>query len=217
MKIKFLFDYLSPYAYLGWYKLPVLQQALPNLQIELVPILFPALLNHWGQKGPAEIPPKRNYVFTQCLRYATKENIPFTMPKFHPFNPVTALRLSLIEMSGTRQKDVITALWQASWQQGKDLADENELINVINAIDLPGADLLCKTRLPEIKECLKQNTTIAIAAGVFGIPSYLTEDNTLFWGLDSIPDVIAHLQGRDPIDREKLKQILDTAVGASRI
>ena len=56
--IHFYFDYISPYSYFAWRKLPLLAKKYKR-QIEAHPVVFGKLLDKWGQLGPAEIPPKR--------------------------------------------------------------------------------------------------------------------------------------------------------------
>ena len=57
--ITFYLDFISPYAYLAFEKLP---EALlgHSYSVSYKPILFAALLKHHGQLGPAEIAPKRD-------------------------------------------------------------------------------------------------------------------------------------------------------------
>eukprot|EP01035_Chromulina_nebulosa_P016141 gene16141-biopygen13757 len=43
-------------------------------------LLFAALLNHWGQKGPAEVPKKREWTYRWCTWWAQQQNIPFCIP-----------------------------------------------------------------------------------------------------------------------------------------
>jgi 2-hydroxychromene-2-carboxylate isomerase len=42
------FDFISPYAYFGLLRLTELSN---DLEIRYRPVLFAALLDHWGQKG----------------------------------------------------------------------------------------------------------------------------------------------------------------------
>ena len=89
-KATWYFDFISPFAYLQLVQFP----KLPNdLEITTVPVLFSALLKHWGQLGPAEIPPKRQFVYRFFQWNADRLNIPFTMPPRHPYNPMPSLRL----------------------------------------------------------------------------------------------------------------------------
>ena len=61
-QIVFWFDPISPFACLAFEHLP---QALADCTyaVEYKPLLFAGLLNHWGQKGPAEIEPKRAWTY----------------------------------------------------------------------------------------------------------------------------------------------------------
>jgi len=45
-----------------------------------------------------------------------------------------------------------------------------------------------------VKARLRANTDEAIAAGVFGVPSFVV-DGRLFWGLDSLPMLRRYLEG----------------------
>ena len=53
-----------------------------------------ALLHALGQKGPAEIEPKRQWTFRQVAWAAHQLNIPLQVPAQHPFNPLPLLRLA---------------------------------------------------------------------------------------------------------------------------
>jgi len=58
-------------------------------------VLFAGLLEHWGQKGPAEVPVKRRWTYRWCTWWAQELGIPFRFPAAHPFNPLQHLRLAL--------------------------------------------------------------------------------------------------------------------------
>jgi 2-hydroxychromene-2-carboxylate isomerase len=59
--IHFYFDYLSPYAYFAWRRLPALERQY-DCQIEAHPVMFGKLLDKWRQLGPAEIPLKQQWL-----------------------------------------------------------------------------------------------------------------------------------------------------------
>ncbi len=213
-RIIFYFDYLSPFSYFAWKRIRSLQKAL-QLEIEYKPVLLGVLLSHWGQKGPAEIEPKREYAFKQCLRYATKEGIAFTMPKYHPFNPLPSLRVSVKSASNELQTSVMNTLWNAGWAQGLDLGNPDELERVLNEAGLPGNKLMELCQTGEVKAELKTLTQEAIEKGVFGVPTFVVDDE-LFWGLDSIEGMINYINGEDNIDRAHLIKMLDTQATATR-
>lgn len=197
--IRFWFDFISPYAYLGWTQVSALA-ARHGRALEPVPILFAALLNHHGQKGPAEIPAKRVYVFKDVLRTAHALGVPLEPPPTHPFNPLLALRLvSMVEDAAARAA-VIDTLFAEAWGTGRGVEDPNRVEAALAARGLPGPALLSAARTDEAKRRLRQATDDAIASGVFGVPT-LWIDGEIFWGYDAFPHAERRLEGHDPIDR----------------
>ena len=87
VSVDWYFDFVSPYSYISLHRLPEL-----DARIVYKPVLFAGLLNHWGQKGPAEIPAKRLWTYRYCAWRAGVLGIPFRFPAAHPFNPLQHLR-----------------------------------------------------------------------------------------------------------------------------
>jgi len=85
------FDFLSPFAYLS---LGRVEQLSAKIDIRYRPVLFAGLLQHWGNKGPAELAPKRLWTYRWCTWRAARDGIAFRFPSAHPFNPLPYLRLS---------------------------------------------------------------------------------------------------------------------------
>ncbi len=92
--IHFYFDFISPYAWLGFDALP---QALQGISHRVVhkPVLFAAMLKHHGQLGPAEMPSKRDWTYRQVLWLARQQGTALQLPAMHPFNPLGLLRLAI--------------------------------------------------------------------------------------------------------------------------
>ena len=201
-KIHFYFDFISPYAYFAWRKLPALAKKY-NREIEAHPVVFGKLLDKWGQLGPAEIPPKRNWLNEYCFRYAALNGFKYNPPKKHPFNPLAALRMSLKEVSGDDQLRVIDSIFEEGWSHGADLGDLSTLTSLLTRQSIDGETLSKKVSESEIKELLIDETTYAIEKGVFGVPTIIIDDN-LFWGNDQMDHIELLLDGKDPLDRERL-------------
>ena len=96
--IHFYFEYLSPYAYFAWRQLPALARQY-DCQIEAHPVVFGKLLDKWGQLGPAEIPPKQQWLNQYCLRYAALNGFEYNPPKA-PFQ--SACRIATVVSAGER-------------------------------------------------------------------------------------------------------------------
>lgn len=195
--IDFYFDYLSPYAYLAWTCLP--EVAAPrDVAVVPRPVLFAGLLNHWGQLGPAEIPPKGAHVGRDTRRFAAIRGIPLAGPKYHPFRPLTALRVSLADVSGDDQSAAISAIFEGGWVEGIDLGSPDDIRRVLDRAGLDGEGLVAQTEMQPVKDTLRAATDEAIGRGVFGIPTMIVEDE-LFWGLDQLEYVAMYLDGDDPL------------------
>ena len=93
-RIVFHFDVVSPFAYLAFERLPQVLQGC-SYEVDYRPVLFAGLLQHWGQKGPAEIEPKRAWTFRHVHGLAAQHGITLHTPAVHPFNPLPLLRLAL--------------------------------------------------------------------------------------------------------------------------
>ena len=205
--IHFYYDFISPFAFFAWLKLPLLANKY-NYKIECHPVVFGKLLDKWGQLGPAEIPSKRNWLYQYCIRYATINGFKYNPPKNHPFNPLPALRMSLKEVSGIHQTKVIDTIFLKGWSHGNDLGDISTLVSILEKNSLDGLSFSRQISKPEIKKLLIEETNMAIEKGVFGVPSFIINDN-LFWGNDQIEHIELLLAGKDPLDKEKLNVYLN--------
>jgi len=185
-------DFVSPYAYLAFERLP---QALEGLSyaVEYRPILFAGLLKQWGQKGPAEIEPKRAWTFRQVHWLAQRDSIRLDTPARHPFNPLALLRLAwaCAPAGGTPNRRVVEALFHHVWHGGADANDTERLFDLTLRL-APSLDPASEA----VKQRLRLATEAALALGVFGVPTF-EAGGRLFWGADSLPMLSAALCG-DP-------------------
>jgi len=187
--ITFDFDFISPYAYLAFEKLP---QVLKGLSYEVAyrPVLFAGLLKHHGQLGPAEIAPKRAWTYRQVLWLAHAHGIPLQLPAAHPFNPLALLRLALAcGQDGLVNRYVAETVFRHVWRGGAEAADAQRLAALRLQLQ-PQRD----PDSAQVKAELKANTDAAIARGLFGVPS-CEVDGKLFWGFDGLPMLREFLDG----------------------
>lgn len=212
--VDFYFDYLSPFSYLASREISEVC-ARGGAAVTFRPVLFPAVLDHWGQRGPAEIPPKSVHTFKECLRHALLRSIPFRAPRLHPFNPLLALRVTWAAGDAVERERTAHALYALGWGQGGDLSARDEIEQQLTAAGLPAAQLLERAQTPEIKALLRSETEQAIARGVFGVPTMFVEDE-LFWGVSQLQNVELYLMGRDPLEGRDWKELAPQGVGAWR-
>jgi 2-hydroxychromene-2-carboxylate isomerase len=210
--IDFFFDPISPYAYLAFEHLP---QALEGCSyvVHYRPILFAGLLNHWGQKGPAEIEPKRAWTWRQVAWTARQLGIPLDGPAVHPFNPLSLLRFALAcaPAGGLPNRRVVEAVFRHVWRGGADPTDTARVHTL--------AETLAPLRDPQgedVKLELRQATDDAKAIGVFGVPTMRVGER-LFWGVDALPMLRACLQGDPWFDPDHWQALAKPTPGVSRV
>jgi 2-hydroxychromene-2-carboxylate isomerase len=198
------FDFISPYAYLGLHALRRLPE---GSQIQYRPVLFAGLLNHFGQKGPAEIAPKRKWTYRSCIWLARRNQIPFRMPAAHPFNPLVFLRLAIAAGSTPAAIEII---FRTLWTTGLDPSHPLMIERLAGQLGVP-MERLSDAR---VKDELRDNTERAAQNGVFGVQS-LSIGDEIFWGSDAVDFAAAYLKNPGILDEEM--QHADTLpIGASR-
>lgn len=199
------FDFISPYAYLGLARLGELP---PDVAIRYRPVLFAGLLDHWQQKGPAEIAPKRLWTYRSCTWMASQRGVPFRFPAKHPFNSLPYLRLAI---AAGNSEPAVRLIFDALWTTAADPADGRVLADLAQALAVDPE----RPSHPEVKEALRGATQQAIAAGVFGVPT-LALDGELFWGADATDFVKAYLADPRILSTAEMRRVADLPVGAAR-
>jgi len=208
----FHFDYISPYSYLAWHRLGDFAQRY-DLHVEPKPTLLAALLNALGHKGPGEIPPKRIYMFKDCLRGAAELDVPFVPVSSHPFNPLASLRATLLDMDDDTRHRLVTKLFSATWAESRDVGSPEVVAEICADAGVP--DALARIKDPAIKKRLRDANHEAIERGVFGVPTMAVDDE-LFWGTDSFPHLARYLDGDDPVRPEDVEGWLAVRATAKR-
>ena len=176
-------DFISPYAYLAFEKLPEALQGL-SYSMRYKPVLFAGLLKHHGQLGPAEIPGKRDWTYRQVLWLAHSQGRAHADARGAPVSTHSrccAWRWACGDASGEVNRYVCETVLRHVWRGGADAADParlHALAALLQPAQDPGSDA--------VKALLKSNTDEAIARGLFGVPTFSVDDK-LFWGFDALP------------------------------
>lgn len=204
-KVTLYFDFVSPYSYIAFKRLHELPR---DVTVELKPVLFAGLLNHFGQKGPAELAPKRRWTYRWCTWWAKSLGIPFRFPASHPFNPLHHLRLAIA--AGVTPENA-GRIFDAVWTTGAEASDPPALRALAASLGVDEARLGAQ----EVKDALKRSTDEAASRGVFGVPTF-EADGELFWGADAIGFVNAFLADPAALRNDEMRRADALPVGAAR-
>jgi 2-hydroxychromene-2-carboxylate isomerase len=195
-RIKVYFDFVSPYSYLALTQLAAFG-ARHGVAWEPMPVFYAALLDAHHLVGPAESRVKRHYTLNDILRAAALLGVPLVGPPTHPFRSLEALRVATLFGDDPRALDLDVALSSACWAEGRDLTDWEVLTGVVDRAGFDARDLEARASAPAVKAALRDRTTAAIEAGVFGVPTF-DLDGERFWGHDRMEHLAARLDGRLP-------------------
>lgn len=210
----FFYDFISPYSYLAWRSIHAVAKKYDR-EVEPVAILFAGLLDTYGQKGPAEIPPKRIHMFKQIIRLAAGANIKIEPPPAHPFNPLLALRVASLPMKPEVRRRLIDGLYSAVWAGGGGVTDPANVASIATHAGLDGERAVALAGEQEAKDRVRSQTEAAIQKGVFGVPTTIA-DGESFWGFDALSHLDAFLAGADPATPERLAPWLALKPSAQR-
>jgi 2-hydroxychromene-2-carboxylate isomerase len=227
MQLVWYFDFVSPYSYLQFEAYPELMQS-----AALRPVLFAGLLNHWGGKGPAEVPAKRLQTYRHTYWQASRRGIAMSYPPAHPFNPIQALRLAL---ALDCRVDAIKTIFEFIWKEGRSVTDEWRAL--CDRFGLGAAAAAAMVAQQRVKDALAANGRQAIDRGVYGVPTFdaLRErtgasgeksderpdasgvkSGELFWGLDATDMLLEYLADPTVFDQPEMRRIASLPIGAAR-
>jgi 2-hydroxychromene-2-carboxylate isomerase len=193
----FFFDFISPFSYL----LLEQHEKWPGMPFQIVPVDFMKLLDRWGQPHAATIPSKRIFVYRHALFRAEQLGIPFKMPPVHPFDSSKVLRLAA---AANGDLVCVRDIFRFIWREGRDPSTPQGFRALCERVGVADGDALVETE--EVKAKLRANTDLAVKLGVFGVPSFIVNDQ-LFWGEDTLPMVLYVARSPNWLDGAEVRRI----------
>jgi 2-hydroxychromene-2-carboxylate isomerase len=190
LTIEAYYDFRSPYAYFANHRI---RQGLFVTPVPVKwlwrPVSIDVLLNlqagqdAWAVYSDPLSPPKRAHLLADVRRNAAFYNIPLRAPKPARPNSIPALCAAAL-LGPERHDDFSNAVFQALWQQQRDISDSSVLAECLTRA---GAcvDLVNSVFASEAREALAEDTRRAYASGIFGVPTFVC-DNEIFFGNDRL-------------------------------
>jgi 2-hydroxychromene-2-carboxylate isomerase len=207
LKVIWVYDVISPFAYLA---LPRLDEFPDTVELSAMPVLFAALLDHFGQRGPAEIPSKRRFTYRFALWRARRLHLPMQFPPAHPFNPLAALRLIIAAGSTVHAaRTVLSAVFGA----GRDVSERTVLAELAQELGVANPEQALAD--PAVKARLRENTQWASEHGIFGVPTLVIGEE-LFWGHDAIDMALDYLKKPGDFSDAAMRAIDQLPIAAAR-
>ena len=180
----FYFDFVSPYSFLAHKEIIKIEKK-NSFKIRYRPILLGGLHNLHGIKAPAFIPAKAKHMIRDCKLIAEKNKIKFKFNSYFPIRSLNLMRGVLIAEEDNYKSYYIDTIFNAIWQDGLNMNDENIIQKILKNLNVNPKTFLLRAASASIKESLKKRTNDAYEKGIFGAPSFVS-NNKIFWGQDRI-------------------------------
>jgi 2-hydroxychromene-2-carboxylate isomerase len=187
--IDFYFDFSSPYSYIASEWIEALA-ARHGRTVRWHAILLGATFQAAQLKSPVDYPIKRQYALRDFERSARFEGVPLRIPEKFPIPTQNAARIFwwLHDQGRLSSTGWARHCLRAYFARGVDLSDASELCRLAEEFGIDAGQAESVWSDPACKARLKSVNDGAIAAGVFGAPFFVI-DNEPFWGNDRRPQI----------------------------
>jgi len=193
--VTYYLSLISPWTYLGSGILSRLARE-QGVEIKVRPVdlgkIFPQT---GGVPLPKRAPARQAYRLQELERWREARGLPLNLhPRYFPAPQEKASHLVIAaEQVGGDPLKLAHALLRAVWAEERDISDPETLYKVAEECGEDVASLRERADDPGVGRLYESYTDEALAAGVFGAPTYLL-DGELFWGQDRLDFLEARLR-----------------------
>lgn len=190
--VKFFFDFGSPNAYLSHKVIPAIESR-TGATFDYVPVLLGGIFKMTGNQSPATafagIRNKPDYDRLETQRFIARHRLAaFKSNPHFPINTLQLMRGAVAAQTAGVFKPYVEAIYACMWERELKMDDPAVFRAALLEAGLPADPLLQLSQTDAIKSGLMANTEAAVAAGVFGSPSFVV-GGELFFGKDRLREV----------------------------
>lgn len=198
VEFKFIFDFGSPKAYLVYNMVPGIEER-TGVKADYVPVLLGGIFKSTNNVSPIEsfktVPAKGKYDDLDTERFVKKHNIDFNFNSHFPINTLNLMRGAIYAKENDFFEDYVKVIFKSMWVDNKKMDELDVIKTVLEENKLPAQSIFEGTQDQNIKSKLIENTAKAVEDGLFGVPSFLI-DNELFFGKETLQDVEDLIKGK---------------------
>ena len=185
---EFYFDFISPYSFLAHKKIKKIEEK-NSIKVIYKPILLGGLHNLHGIKAPAFIPAKAKNMIRDCKLIAEKDGVRFKFNSYFPIKSLNLMRGVFVAEEDNCKSYYIDNIFNAIWQDGLNMNDETVIQKILQNLNINPKTFILRSTSSSIKDYLKERTAEAYKKGIFGAPSFIS-NNKIFWGQDRLEFVL---------------------------
>ena len=196
-RLEFWYDFASTYSYLSAMRIEALAGD-RGVSLEWKPFLLGPIFNAQGwTTSPFNIYPKRGrYMVRDIERIAQSRGMSFKLAEPFPQSGLAAARLAMIAARDGWAPAFTREVYLLQFRDGADISEMGTLVKALGAVGQDAERLLAQIHEPAVKDALRAQTEKAAALGLFGAPTFVTEDGEMFWGDDRLEQALDWAPGR---------------------
>ena len=190
--LDFWFDFASTYSYPAAIRIaPLAREA--GVTVRFCPFLLGPVFKAQGwNTSPFNLyPAKGRNMWRDLERLCGDVNLPFRRPEPFPQNSLLAARVALVGLNTTWREEFCRTVFRAEFCEGRQIDDPAVISDILERLQVKSTPVLDAARTDQTKASLRAQTEEARWLGIFGAPSFITEDGELFWGNDRLERALA--------------------------
>ena len=190
-QIDFWYDFASTYSYPSAMRIEALA-AERDVAVHWRPFLLgPIFVEQGWKNSPFNIyPVKGRYMWRDMERICARHGLAMRQPDPFPQNSMLAARVTLA-LEPALRPEFSRQAYLAQFAKGLPISDRATLAPILDGLGLHPSTMIEKAASEPVKQALRMETDEAKRIGIFGAPSFVTEDGELFWGNDRLEEALA--------------------------
>ena len=194
-QLDFWYDFASTYSYLAASRCRALAEA-EGVSLRWRPFLLGPIFAAQGwTTSPFNLyAAKGRNMWRDMERLCAARGLPLQQPNPFPQNSLLAARLAVAVPDDLRP-DFSLAVFRAEFAEGRPLADDGVLSEILASLGLPAAEFLQKAKSDPVRAFLREETETAQKLGLFGAPTFVAGDGEVFWGDDRLEQALKWAKG----------------------
>ena len=180
--IDFFFDFMSPFSYFAWQRLPSLAQQYGR-EIVFHPVDLAELKVRAGNTAPSTrtMPVKLKYMKEDQRRWARHYGVPIATPAH--YDGTILNRGAYFALERNQIVAYVTRAYRHVWGEGMSMIDRTMLADLSSHCGWTLEEFDAFVADPRTEQRLRDETLRASERGVFGVPSMIA-DGQMWWGND---------------------------------
>jgi 2-hydroxychromene-2-carboxylate isomerase len=194
--LEFWYEFASTYSYLAAMRIEGLAEA-AAVDVRWRPFLLgPIFASQGWNTSPFNLfPAKGRYMWRDLEREAARVGLPCLRPDPFPQNSLIATRVALLGVDQGWTPAFSKAVYAQEFGEGRSIAEATVVGEIVSGLGLDPSRVLKEAQSDANKTRLKALGEEARSRGIFGAPTFFTEDGEMFWGNDRLERALAWATG----------------------